>query len=663
MPRYSVETVIDLLPGLAEALRRRGLRIGTSQLVEAARLLKSYSALEAREYLDEEEVSLVLGAALSLRGGHAEALRDELRGLLVAARLDEAARGIQEEINERLSALGLKPGARVVKKRILGGGPKRRERVAAYLELKRVGVIRGPRGRERVAGAAEISVISKRLARLGYRSIEDAAREAGRAWGEDDIMLHAEARLGAGRELGDMDTDRLLKLGEAALRKGDRRLLRSVAEELGRRILRGERVDSEKSLEILRRAGALSPAHERALLRREPDLVAASTLPPRELASLAESLGAERGGLLVSKALKRLGIGAARELVANLDPALLWAVKKHPLRGPEASLVDAAAKASRSLREALLYAETGEPGRADMARDLASRSLEALEALGDPRLGRLSRGEVEALASMALAIVDALEARGPESVEGLAATLRRLGLPRALQVLRGLYSRVTPEARGLVARAAASLLYRFASREGLRLLPRRLTATHGPGRLEVRHTIYRLGRLAQDPLVFRRRLRSRSIGLALDVSGSMIEHSVWALSIAVLFASNIDRLVLFSAEPTVLEGPFTPIQLAETLLSARFAGYTDIAGALEALGGSRGARRLVLVSDLKQTLEPGDPVAAAASLVRRGFKLLAITPPLHDAATRRRLEEVGVRVRVAYTPRDAAREVLRSLLR
>jgi hypothetical protein len=659
LTRYNIVAIIELLPPLAAALRKRGVRIGTGQLVMAARILRSYSTLVSREYLDENEVSLILSSTLLLRQSQAEALGEELRALLATARLEGSARGLREEIVERLEVLGLKPGARVFKKRVLKG-PHRRERVAAYLELKRIGVIRGSPGRERVASESEIALISKRLARLGYSSVGEAARESGRGWSEDDIMLHAEARLGAGRELETMETRRLLDLGEAAIKKGDKNLLKSVAEEIGRRILRGERVDGERAYRILRRAGLLSVAHERALVARDPSLVPDTSLSLRELSKLAESLGEEKGGSIIAKALKGMKRNEARELLSSLDPSLLWDVKRHPFTGEEASLVEAAVNAARSLREALTYAETGEPGRADMARDLAVKSLEAIEKIG-LSMGRLNRGEIEGMALTALSIVDFIEG-GFESVEGLVSSLRRLGLPRALKVLRGLYTRASPEARGLVVRAAASLLYRLAAREGLRLLPRKILSLHGPGRLEVRHTLYRMSRLAQDPLVFRKRLRSRSLSLVLDVSGSMIEHSVWALSIAMLFNYNIERLVLFSSEPTVLDGPFSPLELAETLLSARFAGYTDIAGALEAASTSK-PRRLVLVSDLHQTVKPGDPVDVASALVRRGVRMLAIAPPAHDTVTRRRLEEVGVKVRIAYTPRDAAREVLRTLLR
>jgi len=659
LPRYSVDTIIDLLPSLAAALRGRGLRVGTGQLVTAARILRSYSTLVSREYLEEAEVSLILTSTLALGPGQAGALSEELRSLLATARLEGGARELREEIVGRLEALGLKPGARVFKRRVLEG-PRRRERIAAYLELKRIGVIKGSPDGERVASESEITVISKRLARLGYSSIEEAARESGRGWSEDDIMLHAEARLGAGRELEAMETRRLIGLGEAAIRKGDKNLLRLVAEEIGRRILRGERVDGEEAYRILRRAGVLSAAHERVLVARDPSLAGSTSLSVRELSGLAESLGEERGGSIIAKALKSMGRDEARELLSILDPSLLWDVKRHPFTGEEALLVEAAVNAARSLREALMYAETGEPGRADMARDLANRSLEAAGRI-DLSIGRLSRSEIEGMALTALSIVDFVEG-GFESVEGLVSSLRRLSLPSALRVLRGLYTRAGPEARRLVVRAAASLLYRLAAREGLRLLPRKALSPHPPGRLEVRHTIYRMGRLAQDPLVFRRRLRSRSLGLVLDVSGSMLEHSVWALSIAMLFNHNIERLVLFSSEPRVIEGPFTPLELAETLLSTRFAGYTDIAGALEAAATPK-PRRLVLVSDLRQTVKPGDPVGVASALVRRGVKMLVIAPPAHDIAARRGLEEVGVSVRIAYTPRDAAREVLRTLLR
>lgn len=657
-PRYSVSDLIELLAPLGEVLRARGVQVGTSQLVTAARLLRSYSDLVGREYLEEREVAFILSSVLSAREAQRRIVEEEARVLLARARMGEIARAIEGEIGERLASLGLRPGERVVKKRVLAG-PRRRERIAAYLELRRIGAITGPPGRERVVSEGEIAVLARRLARQGFSSVSEAARAAKRGWSPDDTLLHAEAHLGAGDELGSMETPRLVRLARAAIRKGDKGLLRAVAEELGDRVLRGERVDPEEARRILERAGLLSAAHMRALVARSPSLAGESGLDADSLARLARSLGVERGGEIVAKAMRRMSEADAKRLAGSVDPLLLWGVKRHPLRGGEGALVEAAAEAARSLREALIYAETGEPGRADMSRFHAARSLERLAGAADS-LGGLRRADVEALARAAEAIVEALESGG--SLEGLTSTLWRLGPARAIQVLRGLYSRATPESRRLLVRAASSLLHRFASREGLRLLPRTVTSPIRPGRLEVRRTIYRLGRMAPDPLVFRRRLRSRNVSLALDVSGSMVEHSMWALSIAMLFSANIQRLVMFSSEPLVFDAPLTPTTLAETLLSTRFAGYTDIAGALEAAAGG-GSRRIVLVSDLRQTVEPGDPAAVASALSRRGYRILAITPPSHDAQMRRRLEEAGVAVRVAYTPREAAREVLRSILR
>ncbi|MEB3851269.1 MAG: hypothetical protein LRS49_01630, partial [Desulfurococcales archaeon] len=65
MPRYSVDTLVEALPGLAEALRARGVRVGTSQLVTAARIARSYSDLTGRQYLDEQEAILILSSTLA----------------------------------------------------------------------------------------------------------------------------------------------------------------------------------------------------------------------------------------------------------------------------------------------------------------------------------------------------------------------------------------------------------------------------------------------------------------------------------------------------------------------------------------------------------------------------------------------------------------------
>ena len=188
-----------------------------------------------------------------------------------------------------------------------------------------------------------------------------------------------------------------------------------------------------------------------------------------------------------------------------------------------------------------------------------------------------------------------------------------------------------------------------------------MTAPTRPGRVDVRLSAYRMLRMAPDPLRFRRRLASRDVTLVLDVSGSMARYSVWALAIAMAFSSHVRDLVLFSSSPRLLRGPLKPAVLAEALLSTSFRGLTDIAGALGAAGQAR-SKRVVVVTDLKQTVA-GDVAGALEALLARGFRVVFIVPPSFDAVERARVEALGARVRVAYKPEDAAREVLRVLRR
>ena len=661
MRRIRVPELIESLPILASRLREAGLRVGTSQLVEAARILEAYSSLRGLEYLDVSEAVFVLSGALSVGRAEESVIADELQGILSDKGSGERARRILAEIEERLGTLKIKPGQPVVKRAVIGKGRGRRERIAAYLDLKSVGVIRGKPGAERVASWEDIVVTAKRLARRGYDSLREAVADRASGWSEDDLLLRAEAG-GLDEDLGSLDSRRLLKLGEAALRKGDKRTLAGVAEEVSRRILAGAKLDAEAARRILSKAGLLSPSHLRVLATQDVGSIRPSDVSPEEAAKLLMSLPEEKAAEALAKLLRRSRDSEwAEKLVSQVDPLILWSVGRHPLRGEKAALLDAAVMASRSLREALLYAETGEPGRADMALYLAERSIEKVRGLEQVQLGRVTPSSIESMAKTAESIVEALNAVG-EDPRGLTKLLAGMPITRALIVLRGLYGKAQGEARRIIAQAAAVLLYRFASREGLRLLPRKLKTTTGPGRLDVKDTVLRLSRIHQDPLVYRRKLKSRRVSLALDVSGSMLEYSVWALAIAMLFSNSVEKLTLFSHEIRRVEGPLSKLELAEVLLGMRFQGYTDIYNALQEACDAT-TRRVVVISDLKQTVASGDPAEVVSEYRRRGYKMLFITPPDYDPIMRESLELAGARVAIAYKPQDAAREVLRYMMR
>ncbi len=658
MRYYKVDELISSLPLIAEKLRSRGFRVGVSEVVELARLARAYADLNSRDALSEDEVAAIAYAVIKEPGGD-RAFLEELRGVTASRRVSEAAERIEAEISEKLRILGVSPGWRVSKKK---AGRRGKEALAAYLQLRRIGVITGRPGNERVADPSAIKAISLRLAMRGFESLEEAYRELRPMRGRDYALMEAEAGLHPG--LGGLDERRLVELGWAAARKGNSQLLRSVARELARRVEAGRVSRLEDAFKLLRASGMLDSRLASEMIAGDPGLVEeARGLPPREFARIvaraAEMAGVERAGEIVAKALRSSGPGEAVEILSKVPLESLWAVKKHPLRGAEALALEAAAAAARSLVSAIRYLETGNEGWRDMALEeseraarLAARAKSEGAKIPDP-------SRTEALARLAATIAGGSEHIGESVVDAIA---RRLGPSEAVRVLRAAYARAeSEEARRLLAQSLEKLLSRLASREGLVLLPRwRLSPRRG--RVDVRRSIYLMARQSPRPLVFREKERASRISLVLDVSGSMIDYSSWALAVSLLFARNVERVVVFSHRVRVVEGPLKPRELAEVLLSAEFKGLTNISAALREAGHSR-SRRIVVVTDLKQTVDD-EPVAAAVKrLVSSGRRVVFISPPTAPWEEVEAVERAGGRVTVAYTPRQAALRVLRMLLR
>ena len=639
----------EVLAELGEALRSQGYTVPTSSLVEAARLVDSYMALRGVDSLDHAEAAWVIHAAVSQGRLELGIVAEALARVLAGRGLKERAEALAREIDDMLHALGARPGGPVRKPRWRG------DQARYYIELRKIGAIRpGHRGL-RAAGREELRRIAWGLARLGYESVGEAARDR-----IGHTLDHHLSSLEAGwrpseKSISRASTRRLLDLGEAAARKRDWHTLNSVAEELRKRILEGERVEPEEAYRILDRAGKATPDVRKRLM--EQGLKAGEAMEPGIVAETVKGMEPEDAADLIASALKRMSAGDAEKLLASVDPSLLWRVKRSPFRGRQEAMLRALREASNSLRSAIAYASTGDRAWRDMAEYSADKALSIAEEADGASVGGHGSETVRSLVSTAMAVVEAVDG-GPGEVER---ALARLGFLEAVRVLRGLYRNApSEEARALLLSSMERLVMKVASREGPRLLPKRVRGSRG--RLEARETLYRMVRGSPEPFVFKQKLRSNLVSLALDVSGSMEPYASWALAIAGLFARSIDRIVLFSGTATVYPGPHSYRSIAGILLEARFTGRTDVYTALGEAGQGR-ARRVVVISDLVQTVDSGDPGEMAEAVLRSGRRLLVIAPPRHDQELASRLRSLGARVVVAYNPRQAARHVARVFMR
>ncbi len=664
MKKIKVSEAIDKLPLLAETLRRFGVKVGTGQIVEGARILQDYAGLKRTDFLDIEDVSFVLSGAFALSDSEEDVLNNILENMLFYRSQEDVLKNIIDEIEKELNALKLKPGQKVYKKSIFRNERGRKERIRAYLKLKGAGIIQGDPGNERVVSWQRILGISRLLAKKGFTTLDEYLSASKRLNGED-LVLRAESGIDLSNEelLKGLGNRRLVKLGKIALRKNDRRLLTAVAEEMSRRLLSGSLPGDNNVMKILRKAGISTSEHLRRVASREPEVLASSELSLKEKLEIVRSLPEEKAAEAIAKLIKSLkDEEEIDKVVSEVNPALLWAVKSNPYRGEKAELFSAAVEAAESLRESLIYATTNEEGRADMALYLAERSIKRCERLDDVKINDLNTNTIKAIAILAMDIVNLLRAKGEDYRSYLNSILIKLPITQGITLLRSLYRKTDPSMRRHLIQLATNYLYRFSSREGLRLLPRKVKGLVAPGRIDVKDTTFRMIRMVDNPLVYIKKLKSKSVSLALDLSGSMLEYSMWAISIAMLFARNIEKLTLFSHEVKSIKGPFSRSDLAELLLSLEFKGYTDVYNAIVETCSGTGSKKVVFVSDIKQTVESGDPVEAIKNYCR-GSRVLFIVPPSYDSSLAVRLKLVGAKLIVAYKPRDVAREVLRSLMR
>jgi hypothetical protein len=181
------------------------------------------------------------------------------------------------------------------------------------------------------------------------------------------------------------------------------------------------------------------------------------------------------------------------------------------------------------------------------------------------------------------------------------------------------------------------------------------------GRLDTRATMRNMVR-GQYVIVNRRRQRKPRNILLLDTSGSMLRYSLQAVIMVARFMPSIKYTVIFSDRIEIVNIGNTSIRrlltgfLAE-VYTRGFRGYTDIAGALRAAANiGRGKCKLILVSDLKQTVPKGDPLKEAEKIISMGGKLAVVIPPGSDTNLASMLERLGAET---YTFQEAVRSLRR----
>ncbi len=657
------EDIPKLILELAWSLRREGERVGTSEIVEAERIIRDYMILNKTKALTTDELIMVLSSVWPPAARKKDFLKSEAERLLSSDKVEERAHKIYEEIMTHVQNIGARPGERVSLKKAYRKGKKEgRKARASYARLKRIGAITSRKGVDRLSDTASLRALALNLARRGYGSLEEALSDKALPSGRDDLLLYAEARMPVSRSLLEgLSESRLLKMGWAAFKKRDYRVQEMVSSLLRERISRGEPLrDPEGVVEYLKRTHSLTSDILINLL--------SNGTPVRGLGieTIADTIGRlddDLAGYLIAKYRKILSREEYRDLISQTEPRKLWSVSGRDFTGQERSLVDAASNAAKAYREARAYAESLNQARADMASYYADKAEQILQGIGNVSLGRVTRESIRSLVAEARQLIALVDGLGSGmTARDASLLLYKLDLGRSIIILRTLYrSTSDPLERDIIVKSMEKLLARASSRVGLKPTSTRVRGPSGR-RLDLRRTIYNLLRMRQRPLIFEDRAKSRPLILVLDTSSSMIDYSAWAIAVSSMFARHIEKLVFFSHKVQASRGPFTKRELAKLLLGADFGGRTNISEALRRAAEHASSRLITVVSDLAQTVDDEPPWRVASALRRSGFRLVFITHERHDREARRLLEAEGAKVFVARSPRDAGRQML-SILR
>ncbi len=657
----------ELLVRLAHTCRKLGLSVGTSEIVEAEKLLEVYTALKGGRIRPSEAREVV--KAVFVKRSHEERVFEEAWSRVASS--NEVFRELLDRVEEHLRTLRVGFGERIYSRRMLVSGADkatRERRRHAYRELKKMGIIVRRGGREAVLPR---HIAMKRIAEIS-RKAHTASEALSRHWlatleegrgGIDPEMLR-DADIPE-QTLERLDADRLAELGMRAWRVGNKRLAYRAARRIASLVSSGvEPRNAEAVLELFQLTGVGDLHTYLRLARADPAMVSkvAKTLGPEVLATHLTSMDRESIERILPKLARILGPEETIRLVSTLPLETLEKLPrsafKNTGRANEAFIL-AARHISKAQSLALRYLETMNEAYLNYAIHEHAKARELLDRLDPHSISPQLRPLYSHVKSLSETLPTSA---GPpkELMAKLAPRIARMDLHQAFRILSSLYSSPNPEVRREAYRLAQKIWHARSTLLKSMVL-RKWQKTSMRGRVELRETVYRVVRMQQDPLVYRKRRRSPGIVLAVDRSGSMVPYATWAVLTAFAFSRNVKRLVLFGEDVEVIEVARGTRRLVEVLLSARFGGYTNISAAmLEATQGLPPAT-LVLISDLKQTVQAESPVSVAECLVKSRWRIVVVAPPNRDLVVEEALRERGVRVEIVKTPWETGRRLARYL--
>lgn len=633
--------VVGLVYNVVDALRREGIRVPTSKVIDCVAILSDYIALRGFKSIDTiplQELAYVIYSVLGCRLEFRHFL-NILKGVLQSS-YHNTVRGSIDFIRRELEKLGLRFGSSIKRSR---ARLRDSEWIDAYATLKLLGLIRRDRRGERVVDEREasrrIKQLVKRHGSLNKALAEKVAEDARRGGYIASLLSpYTLKTISSG-----LSVDELVTIGRAALKNRNYATAKFIADLVQERIDSGELKvrDVLDAYELLRWADKLSTLTLLKLVSVDPKIV--SKLEAEDIVKLLDKLD-EQSLAVALKELNSKGRKYSRIVHSY--------AKRLPLT------LSAQLAGTPSLRRIGLALQYG-------IRALDEGNIAYID-MALAELGRVEDHELGRLVSKFLKTIECILENGEcsgELVDVLyrVVNLRLISFEELLSITRAVLKRVQLRSKAIY---LAEHFYRLlAIHLGFRgeLNANKIKTTSGT-RLLVRDTLYKITRLQDVRPVYESRRKVPGYVLVVDKSGSMRPYSVTATLAASMFATVIKRLVLFDSNVYVYDDITRRSKriVLDLLLSTEFSGYTNIVAALRE--ASRGIKPsiLILLTDFRQTVHDEEPLEVLRSLLRIGWQVRVVAPPTVDPKLVRASEETpGLRVVIVERPAELPKVIRR----
>jgi len=669
-PLNSRDRSLEMLIRLAGECRRLGLKVGSSQIEEAARLYETYLEVGGVERDDYRAMRRIAEAVFIKRTGEEPLFEEAWRK--ISPQQNRLLSILISRVERNLEILGVNYGYKIRSKRELlesASRGRRAEKRRAYRELRNMGIITGSKHGEQVLPRDKAirmlrGLVEKKQS-LGNIMNAGLLSRLARGLPPSEPALLAETHIPEDT-LRKLHPDLLVKLGQQALKAHNKDLASQIASHLRVMLEHGKKASSAYSAYMLMRAANKITPKTALILLTQDQRLASHVLKDFSLHDIRRALSSmkpDNAARIISRLSKASSTHSLREMLSSLDVDMMGRLPSSLasiLSRDEQALIKALRKYYEARRMILEYLSSSNEAYLHLASHEYSRMLGILAKLDGSLLESPFNAMFNELRRRMRILGEVLRASENSVGSGLAAAASMLGLGEAIRLLGKAYSRGSPELRQEALRLARRMIRVRMSREKSRILRRwRKTSFHG--RLELRDSIIRLVRLNAQPLIYRKRRKGGRIVLVLDASGSMLEYSIWALLVASAFADMIKRVIVFreyseSLETSRLSGK----DIINLLFSIGFEGYTNIAGALRDAVRRMPPSTLILISDLHQTTLNLSPYMIVGELVRKGWRIVAVVPPRHDEEEAEMLRRHGARVEIVEEPSMIGRRILRA---